>query len=118
MEVSDETIIKSKYNSAQLDLFRLNSLWQKSHHYAEKGLLQKWNIVLDRIYQELSNDTKEEDDEIFDGFQNKIKTIPKNKSNSINSIYEMLNLKERFLRKLQNKQGKGTSYDDYDFGIK
>lgn len=80
--------------------------------------MQKWNIVLDRIYQELSNDTKEEDDKIFDGFQQKIKELPKNKVNSITQIYTLLNYKERFLRKLQNKQGKGTSYDDYDYGIR
>ena len=80
--------------------------------------MQKWNIVLDRIYQELSNDTKKDDDKIFDEFQQKIKELPKNKVNSITQIYTILNYKERFLRKLQNKQGKGTSYDDYDYGIR
>ena len=80
--------------------------------------MQKWNIVLDRIYQELSNDTKKDDDKIFDEFQQKIKELPKNKVNSITEIYTILNHKERFLRKLQNKQGKGTSYDDYDYGIR
>lgn len=115
---TDTPSLKSKFNSAQLDLFRLNNLWQKTHYYAERGLMQKWNIVLDRIYQELSNDTKKDDDKIFDEFQQKIKELPKNKASSITEIYTILNHKERFLRKLQNQQGKGTSYDDYDYGIR
>ena len=115
---TDTPTLKSKFNSAQLDLFRLNNLWQKTHYYAEKGLMNKWNIVLDRVYQELSNDTKPEDDKLFDEFQTEIQKLPKNNLSSIKKVYTILNHKERFLRKLQNKQGKGTSYDDYDYGIR
>ena len=117
MDTTEVPLIKSKFNSAQLDLFRIHDLWRKTHYYAEKGMLHKWNIVLDRIYQELSNDTKEADDEIFDDFQKEIKDTPKNNPNSVVEFYELISLKERFIRKLQNKQGKGTSYDDYDYGI-
>ena len=88
---TDTPTLKSKFNSAQLDLFRLNNLWQKTHYYAEKGLMNKWNIVLDRVYQELSNDTKPEDDKLFDEFQTKTE----NTANGAKTIKSYKNLFNR-----------------------
>ncbi|KKL64869.1 hypothetical protein LCGC14_2160640, partial [marine sediment metagenome] len=126
-----------------------NNLWLNVNRYASSGQYRKWNSELDRIWCELVGDVKEvknkneeksegqdeekSDEDKFKEFNKKIskeikKLKPKkgfseyskeDKDVMIN-IYEAIQEKEIFLRRLMNKQGKGTAYeeswDDYIHG--
>ena len=124
---SEEDLSKvSKINSAALINFRMDALWKEVNKFAASGRFLDWNIKLDRIWCELSGDAKDEDFEAFnelnlavsetgklfdgadDGFNE-----PKKESLDKRAIqYKKLIDKEIFLRKLMNKQGKGTAYYD------
>jgi len=134
----DNTEKTSFFNSGVAQIRRLDELWTKIHVHAQQGDLTKWNWGLDRIWCELvgdipedeSNgvykDTKEENKketptDKFIHLNLKIGEIKKrvlNKEISIpDSQIEMYNLlmeKEAFIRRLQNKQGKGTKLVDAD----
>ena len=100
----------SKYNSAIAQLYRLDSLWQDTHLHCREGNLMKWNWDLDRVWCELAADTKQETKDKFDEINLE---IAKNKNHPSKLYLELLK-KEIFLRELQNKQGKGTAYQDED----
>ena len=82
------------------------------------GYYQKYNQQneeLDCVWTELASDSTEEDDKKFDEFMKQIITNKKKR----NILYQILMRKEIWLRRLQNKQGKGTAYadmseDDFD----
>jgi len=123
--------ITSKFNSGMLINFRLNNLWILTHNFARKGAYSDWSAVLDRIWCELSADVADDkegektnkkfydiDEDLskigvtnwakfggFEGKDAKAKLI-------MTKQYRLLMKKEIFLRKLQNKQGKGTAYYD------
>lgn len=103
-----EEPIKSIYNAAISQLYRLDQLWQDCHRYRNSGQLMKWNYTMDSIWTELGSDAQKGDVEGFDEF---IKFIIENKDNK-GKLYQILMKKEIWLRKLQNTQGKGTAYED------
>jgi len=118
----------SKINSAALINLRINELWKDANRHSRKGEHLKWNEDLDRVWMELVGDTKldgEEDKtykeltvayslacgEISDeskGFER----VSLDQKKSIAKKKEALMKKEAFLRRLMNKQGKGTAYHD------
>lgn len=119
----------SVYNSGVAQIKRLDELWNKTHKYAEGGLLSKWNWILDRIWCELIGDLElsEEDSkdksykDTFDGFKVIIGDInQKFVKKEIKAeeykreLYENLMDKEAFLRRLQQRLGKGTKFVDAD----
>ena len=119
----------SKFNSGALINMRLNNLWVDSHTHKRNGKYLSWNGDLDAVWCELGGDVKEEDEsnkkynEIeeqlsklspilnwnshgqYDNLTTELKLLQ-------NKQYRILIKKELFLRRLQNKQGKGTAYDD------
>jgi len=106
---------KSKYNAAISQIYRLDNLFQKAEHYRNVGMLIKWNWVLDSIWIELASDSDTKDIKIFKKY---IIIISKYRQKK-DKLYQILITKEIWLRKLQNHQGKGTSYideseDDFD----
>ncbi len=122
----------SKINSAALINLRLNSLWMDVHNYAKLGKYPLWNNRLDRVWCELAADVKDEGGEEkdmsdinkdisteFKNFKQKkgFATYNEDEKIAMNKLYYLLMKKEIFLRRLQNKQGKGTAYeqswDDY-----
>jgi len=112
---------QSKFNSTVSILIRLDRLWQDTHRHSRNGELIKWNWDLDRVWCELVSDVSEEDIKEFDKFTDKIsecnmgkRTLDKKKKGFGFELYQILMSKERFLRILQNKQGKGVSYIDED----
>jgi hypothetical protein len=137
MENEEEITKLSKINSAALINIRLNNLWLEINKCAVSGSYSKWNLYLDRVWCELGGDVKEkkkkeekEDDEksLMEEFKDldknvseELKKIPtkagfkqfttKDKEN-MSKIYDVLMKKEFFLRRLQNKQGKGTAYEE------
>jgi len=117
---------KSRYNSAIAQLYRMDELWRDCHKHSRNKEYLKWNLDLDSIWRELSEDAKGEDEEEFNKINSKIATLEPfmiqqpNGFNMPNPIilkklseaYKALHEKEVFLRRLMNKQGKGTAYED------
>lgn len=128
---SDNAI--SKLNAGGLIILRINDLWKEVHRYATKGNYRLWNEYLDRIWCELGGDVKEGDDDdkkytqLCMKYTEALATAPE-KQDSFTGVTPEMKLsfakqkvvlleKELFLRRLENKQGKGTAYydsaDDY-----
>ena len=107
----------SKYNSAFAILYRIDRLWQDSHIHSRNGLYEKWNLDLDRIWCEIAADANEEFEKQFEALNTEIKLIGFKRTNEgtiilAHKLYPILMKKEIFLRRLQNKQGKGVAYED------
>ena len=129
----DVTQQMSKINSAGLINATLEKLWLDCYNSMASSNLSLWNKKLDAIWVILGGDCKEggeEDKEITAldlkiyesgplsqikrGFEKPHATELGNKALQ----YILLKKKSLFLRRLQNKQGKGTAYkseDDDDF---
>lgn len=120
----------SRINSAGLINSTLERLWLESYNYMAKGNYLLWNVRLDAIWAILGGDIEENgtEDKAMQHInlqisENNLKSFNGSgfdkKPNPSNSItYQYLLKKSLFLRRLQNKQGKGTAYetgDDYDF---
>lgn len=123
----DEEEKISKFNSAGLINARLEKLWSESDNAMANGDYKKWNIKLDSIWAILGGDEKEGGDvdkkiielneKIYDAgsFSSKIGNGFKKVANPNNALqYHLLLKKALFLRRLQNKQGKGTAYANPD----
>ena len=104
----------SKYNEAAMQIMRLHNLWVKIEENINKGNLQEWQYLLDSVWRELSADT---------GHINTGKElIEENKllklrvlvaaSESRTKYYNALNGRHEFLKRLQDKSGKGGIYED------
>ena len=122
----------SRFNSGMLINLRLNNLWVLTHNYARKGMYSDWSAVLDRIWCELAGDIADDTKgkEIMKNFEDLENELSKvgitnwgrvnqgfeEKSADVKLLmtkqYRLIMKKEIFLRKLQNKQGKGTAYYD------
>jgi len=103
----------SKYNEAQLQIQRLHNLWVKIEDSIDKGHLQRWKYLLDSVWRELYADayhlTKPE--EILERNVSLRKKIANN-GHSRNNLYDALNERHEFLKKLQDDVGKGGIYQD------
>ena len=136
-DISQEITKLSKINSASLINMRISNIWMNVNRYASSGMFMKWNSELDRIWCELvgdvspkkkkkkDDDEEKGDEEIFDGFNEEISkefsNLKKKKGfeeyskddKSIRlKIYQKIQKKEVFLRRLMNRQGKGTAYQE------
>jgi len=123
-ETDDRT---SRINSAGLINSLLENLWRESYTSMSQGDYVKWNSKLDAIWSILGGDCVEGEEEdnrmskinlkIYENGSLKSKSglgFNQN-SNPNNSIqYQWLLKKALFLRRLQNKQGKGTAYQNDD----
>lgn len=121
----------SKINSAGLINITLENLWKDCYNAMSAGNLNIWNIKLDAIWLILGGDEQEdgEDDmkiteldmkiyELGNLKQVKITGFKKTINENASTQYLLLKRKSLFLRRLQNRQGKGTAYatdDDFDF---
>ena len=126
MEGIEQEIIKlSKINSAGLINIRINNLWMNINKYATSGKYYQWNSELDRIWCELAGDTLKDSKEGKDFMKINVEVAKELKDfkdavgfatftdkdrKQMVKIYIALQKKEIFLRRLQNKQGKGTAY--------
>lgn len=130
-EVSEEKM--SRINAAGIINIILENLWKDCYTAMADSNLVRWNRKLDAIWTNLGGDVEEEgaedkamnkiDENIYKtGSLNHKKTgfQKMNSDESTIMALQYLHLKKKslFLRRLQNKQGKGTAYasdDDYDF---
>lgn len=125
----DEEAKMSRFNSAGLINATIERLWVDSYNSMSSGNYTLWNTKLDSIWAILGGDVRKDGTEdtemtkislkIYKTGSLKSKTgVGFNKvANPDNSLqYQRLLEKSLFLRRLQNKQGKGTAYasDDED----
>jgi len=133
MENNEEQKV-SKYNQALASLMRIDNLWTKLNMDMLRGKYGKAKFTLDRIWGELSADSSKEDEQERLRLRMRLETIKleeeyrakhsKGYGNEVNEdelkreimryLYPILMHYETFLRKLQNKQGKGSSYISSD----
>jgi len=136
----------SKFSAGLNIITRLDLLWKRTQGYIENGLHEKWNTILDIIWLELTRDLSPEDygdskdnegkivegyKKLFDKFDEKLKQflpfqdsargfkVPdKEAIKKRGEQYKVLMDKQRFLARLENELGKGTSWgeveDDWD----
>jgi hypothetical protein len=117
----------SKINSAGLINLTLENLFKEAYYYLVQGDFVKWNRKLDSIWCILGGDVEPnaEDEKNFLKLEEQLyatgplgkKTLGFKKAgddlkNSSAQQYLILRNKSLFLRRLQNKQGKGTAYYD------
>lgn len=126
-QTDDEQI--SRINTAGLTSITLENLWRDCYGAMASGDLVRWNRKLDAIWTNLGGDCKEDgkeekaikkiDKKIYDcgSLSNKRLGFSKDmKNNPLNTAKQYLFLKKKalFLRRLQNRQGKGTAYTSDD----
>lgn len=129
-----EISLQSKINAAGLINAALENLWGQCYLAIAKGNLVGWNRHLDAIWTILGGDCKENDNDDKKMHELNMKIYksgglghkkfgfkkPQTTEEGIKALqYLLLNKKSLFLRRLQNKQGKGTAYlsadeDDFD----
>ncbi len=131
----DEFLEKqSKINAAGLINSTLERLWSECYNAMSQGNMVAWDRKLDAIWNILGGDVKEGGEEDSDMNKINLKLYqtgslnhkkkgfekPKDGENEVMALqYLLLNKKSLFLRRLQNKQGKGSAYisddeDDFD----
>lgn len=122
----------SKFSSGINIIMRLDGLWRDTHSHSRAGRYQAWNTDMDRIWLELArdldgNDFKEKKKE-FEKFEKELTeigmiedTTPSgfgeskvNDKSNRNSHYKKLMEKQLFIARLENKLGKGTTFDEGD----
>ena len=118
----------SKINAAALINLTIAELWKDSYRHSRAGDLSKWNADLNCLWIELAGDVdigseeekgfnKVEGDLIKLGSLGTSKVtgfVEKEEGEKIKNAkqYKLLMDKALFLKRLQNKQGKGTAYQD------
>jgi len=121
----------SKINAAGLINITLENLFRDCYIAMANYNYKLWMIKLDSIWTILGGDEKRDSD--ADKYINTLdlkiyklgdmsipvnRTFNKKPESKSKDQYQLLKLKTIYLRRLQNKQGKATSYlnnDDYDF---
>lgn len=105
---------KSKYNEANLNIQRLHNAWLRCAHYRRNAEYQKWKWELDNIWSELCQDVGEkrmsnhkETEKEFEEQRDKIGAMT-----SKDDLYESISKLHIFLRRLQDRVGKGGTYQD------
>jgi len=126
-ETEEERI--SKINAAGIINVTLENLWRDVFLAMSKGSLVTWNRKLDAIWGILGGD--QEDGDVIDKAMEKLnlkiyetgglshkktgfKKLREGETEKMSMQYLLLNKKNLFLRRLQNKQGKGTAYQSDD----
>jgi len=121
----------SKINAAGLINITLENLFRDCYVAMSNYNYKLWMIKLDAIWTILGGDEERgsDADKYINNLDLKIyklgdmsiptnRTFNKKPASNSKEQYQLLKLKTIYLRRLQNKQGKGTSYlrdDDYDF---
>lgn len=128
----DEEVLISKHSSGVSIIIRINGLWIDANLHSCAGQYSKWNTKLDVIWRELARDILEKDWDVkkkdFDTFDAELIKVGAFKDTGSGTFedmsnddignrseqYKILNKKELFLKRLENKLGKGTTFSDGD----
>ena len=104
----------SKYNEAAMQIMRLHNLWVKIEEHVNKGNLKEWQYLLDSVWRELSADTihiTTGEELTKENKLLKLKVLIAS-SKTKTEYYKALNERHEFLKRLQDKSGKGGIYED------
>lgn len=128
----DEEVLISKHSSGVSIIIRIDGLWKDANIHSCAGNYSKWNTKLDVIWRELARDIlekdwdeKKKDFDVFDTELIKVGAFKDTGSGTFEDMsnddignrseqYKILNKKELFLKRLENKLGKGTTFSDGD----
>lgn len=111
----------SVFNSTLAILMRIDILWKDAHRHSREGHYKKWNIDLDRVWCELASDASSDDESNFkdlndsiekSGFEYEITQTGEKRLKNVDNLYKAIMAKEIFLRRLQDKQGKGVKHEE------
>lgn len=121
----------SKFHGAFDQLRRIDVLWAMTHKDVRSGNYLNWNTCLDRLWMEfiadLEQNSQEEKD--FDKINKELLEVyplvssldknfnkkPEGFDKKVSKQYLLLTKKESFVRRIQNKLGKGTAWrDEYE----
>ena len=118
---SDGSLKISKYNSGWIQIMRLDELWKDAHKHSRGGKYMEWNHDLDRVWCELAVPLEDSSIDEYKKFEVELSKILLTSRKSLinihlnqNTIYTLLMDKELFLRRLQDKLGKGSAYHEND----
>jgi hypothetical protein len=131
-DYNTEQLKVSKINAAGLTNIVIIELWKDSYVHSRKGEFSKWNADLNCLWVEFGGDLSEdieEDRKVLKEFEEidldlaKIGSITTKKITGFEAVskdeglkkakqYQLLMKKALFLKRLQNKQGKGTAYKE------
>jgi hypothetical protein len=127
MDFESEAARISKINPAAIINITIEELWKDAYKALKRGDYSSWNRVLDCIWLILGGDVSpgDDDDKRYRQIEMRIgdtgalshkkqgfEIIPDDEAKTMAIQYYLLKEKSLFLRRLQNKQGKGTAYDD------
>jgi len=113
--VNEERLV-SEFNEAAFQISRLHNLWLETKNLREKGRLIKCKWKLDSAAIELWNDALRLDEDIDkeeEKYTYKLQELDKSldnagKKSDLASFYDKLVEKEKLLREIQEKAGKGA----------
>lgn len=117
----DKKYLKSEYNEAALQIYRLHDLWVKCIRFGGSSVdtcnLESLRWTLDDIWDELIADAKAKDKEEYfkqNMIYNIIISVTKKKGDRL-KYYKALKAKKHFLKCLQDDVGKGgKKKEDYE----
>jgi hypothetical protein len=107
----DDTLYSS-FNSAAQEISRIHELFLKALSYKEKGDLRNWNYQLDSVWVELAGDKNVQSKDEVDFYKFHDEYAKYKNKNSL--TYQILLRKHIFLKRLQDRLGKGTKYQKED----
>ena len=123
-----ENLRRPKFTTSLGIVIAIRDLQNRANEYACKNNLVSWNLTLDAIWRELSEDEKVKEKDFQDleiinkklvnsKFYRSFKDYGFNKkpklSTELRAVhYQILQEKEIFLRKLQHRIGKGSTYEE------
>lgn len=106
----------SNFNEAGLQIARLNNTWNRCHQFSTKGKYKEWFWELCRAWIELRSDAIRlkggKKINIFFLKNKYFQRLVKKNLHSRSNLFNVLSEYEGFLRYLQDKAGKGGSYED------
>ena|SRR3990167_4179102 len=126
-ETAQEEFKTSKINSAGLINLRMNKLWGASDSCSINADIKKWYLILDTIWGNLAADSQPDDEKIYKKFLDKLIEegffesykekagfyVSDEKEVSKHHLhFRILREMQIFLKKIENKQGKGSAYYD------
>ncbi len=105
---------RSKYNEANLNIQRLHNCWLKCAFFRSNAHYDKWKWELDTIWSELCQDVKEERLHDYEKVEKENKKLRGDigKADDRKNLYDAINERHIFLRRLQDRVGKGGTYED------
>lgn len=111
MDNIDNSNEVSKYNEAGLQIQRLHFSWLQIKYYAKNGNFRDWFFALDDIWRELIADVEQRLPDCEE-IKNKHRELRNRKCKTKKEAYEALDERHCFLKVIQDRVGKGGSYQD------